>query len=1232
MPVVMEHFVALRLLKPLLNIPSALELYFEGMTEAEREPLLRYFADLCVQEFKRSGLDLDLDNAITVLDRFVVISTRRLQFEEGLAIMLLCRFERTQSLPELDRAIGLLRLIISSTTNSAISPAQQAVLGGAILSRARLTGSVDDIDCSIILQLFAVIRTPQTEKESRRNLLDNLCAALMMRFYKSRVLENLDGAIMMAKESLILTPRGHPERSVSLNNLGAVLRTMYSKTQSTDALHNAIKASTEAVASMPTGYPHANLCLDNLGVVLWLRFECYASMDDLDSAINVFYEALTCTSHDHANRCNILHHLAVALRERFEREGTVPDLERAIALDREAIAITSKHHPDKADFLNGLGCTLWRQFGCNKSVTILDEAVAMHQQAIGIVSSKHRNYGRYLLNLSNAFQLRAAWTDSMNDFDFAVQASEKALLVASSDGRHYPSGLDNLGVALLHRSNHVGSTCHDDLDRSISFLQLAVKSEVDNSFQRRRYLNNLGSARAARFNRFGSLDDLNAAISIAREVVKTAPVNCPDYASFVCNLGLSLQARFERTKSRADIDEGILLIQEAVSNTPKGFAKRNDYIDNLISALAARFQDGGSIEDVDRAILMGKAAIGSIENHAQLVPFRKILSSTSAVLGMRFKLAGDLGDLEDAIEAGEKAISVTPKEHPDLTWGFNNLGSTFTLKYTRTGSLDDLERSVAAKEQAVGIVNGSPSTRIEIALSAVKVIKDHDLPRANCLLQSAVKLLPLVSPRALKQSDQQYNLSRFVGLTSWAVSVALECGEDYYNALQLSEIGRGILADLRLETRSDISDLRAARPDLASKFDEIRDRYDRPTAEVRESYSGLKGQQYITNGKDLEDVLYSIRQEPGFERFLLGLSQPEWEALPKGGAIVIFNVSERRSDAFIVQNHEIRCLQLSTLTLTELILHAERFETAVRSMRTPKNYGKGNREMKEVLEWLWDTTASPILESLGFRQNPSETELWPRVWWIGGDVLSILPIHAAGYHGSNSTRTVLDRVISSYASTGKSLACAWEKYSRATTSLPQKILLVAMPQTPGQQSLPYVKVEIESLNSMLHSSPTILSNPTSQDVLDAMPHHHVLHLSCHGVSEKDPSQSKLLLSDWKTNPLTVAKITSLNLHQTPHFAFLSACETARMLDPRLLDESIHLASAVQLAGYPSVVATLWGVGDTQSATIALEVYRWMQKDGILDSGRSAEALHRAVRLLRETDGPLKWASYIHLGV
>ena len=68
----------------------------------------------------------------------------------------------------------------------------------------------------------------------------------------------------------------------------------------------------------------------------------------------------------------------------------------------------------------------------------------------------------------------------------------------------------------------------------------------------------------------------------------------------------------------------------------------------------------------------------------------------------------------------------------------------------------------------------------------------------------------------------------------------------------------------------------------------------------------------------------------------------------------------------------------------------------------------------------------PVLEKLGFTETPMHNS-WPQVWWVVGGWLILFPIHAAGYHHPSSTRNTLDRVISSYAPTLKSLAISRQR-------------------------------------------------------------------------------------------------------------------------------------------------------------------------------------------------------------
>jgi CHAT domain-containing protein len=119
--------------------------------------------------------------------------------------------------------------------------------------------------------------------------------------------------------------------------------------------------------------------------------------------------------------------------------------------------------------------------------------------------------------------------------------------------------------------------------------------------------------------------------------------------------------------------------------------------------------------------------------------------------------------------------------------------------------------------------------------------------------------------------------------------------------------------------------------------------------------------------------------------------------------------------------------------------------------------------------------------------------------------------------------------------------------------------------------------------------------------------------------------------------MTLERIIQLSL---PHadLAFLSACQTATG-DEQLEEESVHLAAGMLLAGYRGVIATMWSIMNNDAPRVAADVYEYLFKVSPPNPSRAAEALHLAVRNLREgtdADGKkrsfFRWVPFIHLGV
>jgi len=77
--------------------------------------------------------------------------------------------------------------------------------------------------------------------------------------------------------------------------------------------------------------------------------------------------------------------------------------------------------------------------------------------------------------------------------------------------------------------------------------------------------------------------------------------------------------------------------------------------------------------------------------------------------------------------------------------------------------------------------------------------------------------------------------------------------------------------------------------------------------------------------------------------------------------------------------------------------------------------------------------------------------------------LCLLPIHAAGYHCEPSSRTVLDRVISSYSPSIKALLYARRNRAQRDPSRCRasgKTVLISMGTTPENSKLAFAEKEM----------------------------------------------------------------------------------------------------------------------------------------------------------------------------
>ena len=255
---------------------------------------------------------------------------------------------------------------------------------------------------------------------------------------------------------------------------------------------------------------------------------------------------------------------------------------------------------------------------------------------------------------------------------------------------------------------------------------------------------------------------------------------------------------------------------------------------------------------------------------------------------------------------------------------------------------------------------------------------------------------------------------------------------------------------------------------------------------------------------------------------------------------------------------------------------------------------------------------NPILNSLQFTKPPHNSE-WPHVWWFPTGLLCKFPLHAAGRHTQGS-ETVLDRVMSSYGSSVKAIIRNHQRPYSPSSSV--QTLLVAMEHTPGNSRLPFAKEEVVMLHGLCDSS--IEPGRCKQDIVSHLSQCKTFHFAGHGYTDdSNPLKSHLRLEDWEKDPLTVATLLDINIREgLPFLAYLSACGTSQIKDERFIDESIHLVSACQFAGFRHVIGTLWEVNDELSVDMARTVYKIMTDRGMKDTS-VCQGLHVSTRELRD---------------
>ncbi|CAE6536514.1 unnamed protein product [Rhizoctonia solani] len=752
-------------------------------------------------------------------------------------------------------------------------------------------------------------------------------------------------------------------------------------------------------------------------------------------------------------------------------------------------------------------------------------------------------------------------------------------------------------------------------------------------------LNALGWSHLEHFRDTGAPSDLEQAIEYFSRALALTPDGHPDIPLGHTNLGISYNIRYRHLGELADLEKAIECHTRALALTPDGHPHMSHRYASLGISYNDRFQCLGELTNLDKSIECHTRVLElAPDNHPDM-------SGQHARLGLaytdRYQCLSELADLEKAIKCHTRALTLTSYGHPKLPERHLNYALSLLYQYNHIGHSACLTDSLLSFRKASQHFTGAPRDKFQCALRWANIASSQTLLNPIEAYQTAIDLLPQFIWLGAGQHYQ--NLSLIANLAVNACFAAIQFS-NHSLALEWLEHARCVLWNQSLMLRSPLDQLRSSHPELATRLESVANQLGSSSLGIRSVLTDLSHpitteqaeQQRRRLAVKYDSLFAQTRQLPGFETFLRPMQANMLMHAARGGPVVVVNCHTDRCDAlFILPGHkEVGHLALPNFTQEkakrarsdlDLSLRQQRLrERAIRPLRDSE-YGD---HIEGVLSVLWSDLVFPVLDYLGYMNNVPKERL-PHITWCLTGSLSLLPLHAAGDYTQPQSR-IFNYVISSYTPTLTALLASSPRSFQKNL----RMLAIGQGTTPGHRPLhgttqELAHVKAHTLNKAEYSQLTD-NQATTVAVLDAMEQHDWVHLACHAHQNVDnPTRSGFHLHDGTLD------LSSINRRSFKNkgLAFLSACQTAAGHE-KLPDEAIHLASGMLMAGYRSVIATMWSVAGDDAPLIADKVYAQLMKDGKIGNGEAGRALHCAVGELRGRLGEKefgRWVPYIHIG-
>ncbi|THG99524.1 hypothetical protein EW026_g2854 [Hermanssonia centrifuga] len=1077
-------------------------------------------------------------------------------------------------------------------------------LGASLEKRYSRTGKRDDLASAVSQYEEAVALTSITDPD------DRIGAFLSFGNASLRLLEK-DGSSDMVEWNRLISsyegaldscPASAPQHSLICAHLARAFQGAHSASWQPDLLQKAIPLYLEAVSTTPDGDPHKASFMQTLSKTLLASHLLFNDPGPLNEAMYWNRVAMERLLADDPERIPFSRDMAYALCRRYMFYNDDKDFEEAIRLFQE-IYSKAETLEDRVYCLDKWAYTYRARYSSTNEIIDINEAVRLHEKAMNLMSPGDKLWSEVVDGLVADLRDVYEETDNQPDIVRAIGLQRDLLQSRSQSHYQYSGDASVLGQLLTQAYRHMGDQFY--LEEAIDVCRKAHKSA-------NRGIGHLGLmvtyCRALRMH-YIAVDDPRdlEELSYLEKSIEVFQTGGKD--------DLSVALLREGSANVFDSHSGYLPAEpnEGYDQLFAGASNRMFLINTKISECRSQFKQSHDVRFVDDGVMICREALSWFSNGTSA--YASIRASIAFLYWDRYRVSGEVEDADQALswmqESRQATTHNTVIEMHRTLWCAELMIERDSFEpdgplRTRLPLAWDFLRTV------VDCVSCEMHIRFHAAMTwAIQAARNHYSESALQAFRIIFSMLPNLAWLGSDTRSSLYAIHQARYLPVEAAMFALR-HSTVEEAVEFLEAGRAVIWTQATRLRRPMDDIGQVAPALAKRLKELSANLQGgATGPQKDGSSGMA----LTESKlrvAWFETVEEVRKFPGFDHFLGSNPFSVLSQVACDGPVVILLDHENRCTAIIISSPLVSPVKIPlTITVKKLqVLHG-RLRTVAdsrstiassdspESAQTTSRAGRTGRVKPscetDILTILWNEVAQPIVQHLAGLSVP-KLEDRRRIWWCCVGHFSFMPIHAAGKYKGRDALSVSDFFISSYTPTLQTLIDA----RRRPTPEVNKVLAVIQPNaSPGFAPLPETKGELREVCSIVPPEMMLYlddsgqmdiegAQATPENIMKKLPEASILHLACHGVQEvMNPLRSGFIMKGGKR--LTIERLMTQPLPQAA-IAFLSACYTASS-DEERPDEAINLANAMLFAGFPSVVATMWPMGDAEGPVVARSLYQ-----------------------------------------